>query len=113
MIFNEALIANSQLKLFAVLAGVVLALLTFTFMQIIALFFQLSHLFCIMKMIMSFAKNKLTFSKTFDTLSYSKSKISLFFYYIVFQHTQKLIFTHISIDIANSNPAYMIINAIV
>jgi hypothetical protein len=79
MIYNEALIANNQLKLFAVLAGVVLALITLTFMQSIAVFFQLAHLFCFMKMIMSFPKNKLTFYKTFLVLTYPKSCISLLF----------------------------------
>jgi hypothetical protein len=113
MTFNEALIANSQLKLFAVLAGVVFALLSLTFTQLIALFFELSHLFCFMKMIMSFAKNKLTFYKIFLAFSYPKSWISLLFSCIVFQHTQKIIFTDLSNEIASSNTAYIIINATV
>ncbi len=88
MIFNKALVANSQLILFAVLAGVIFRLISLKFTQSIGLFFQLSHLFCLMKMIMSFAKNKLTFYKTILALSYPKSCISLLFFYIVFQHTQ-------------------------
>jgi hypothetical protein len=100
MIFNEALIANSQLTLFLMLAGVVFGLITLTFTQRIALFFELSRLFCFMKMIISFAKNKLTFYKTFLAFSYPKSCILPLFSYIVFQHTQKIIFTDLSLQAA-------------
>ncbi len=113
MIFNDALIANRQLALFAVLAGVVFALIKLTLMQGIALFFELSHLFCFIKMIMSFTKNKLIFYKIFIAFSYLKSCILLLFSCIVFQHTQKIIFTDVSNEIASSNTAYMIINSTV
>jgi hypothetical protein len=75
MIFNEALITNSQLTLFAMLAGVVFALIKLTFTHYIAIFFQLALLVCFIKMIMRFAKNKLTFYKAFLALNYPKSWI--------------------------------------
>jgi hypothetical protein len=60
MISNEALNTNNQVKLFEVLAGVVFALIALTYTQGITLFFQLAQLFCFLKMIVSFAKDKLT-----------------------------------------------------
>jgi hypothetical protein len=107
------LIANNQLKLFAVLLGIVFALIALQLTQHITVFLELANLFCSMIIIVSFAKHMLTFYKKFLAFSNQKYCISLLFSYIVFQHTQKLIFSDLSNEIANSNTAYMIMNATV